>query len=412
MRQAIAWAMQSWFAWTLPRGLSTETMASRERLRKARILSIGVFFAVVLGVPLILADLMTHVLVMVWVLVAYEIAHFSAGWLNRRGKIELASWVYIIGYLVTAAWGMAVQSPTAGVVPLWGWAQLLIPSVFAGLFLPYWAPLVFGVIDSVIVTIIVRAHAAEPLGLSLLSPRARLAYFIYLYVIMGAVSIICMVSAYSMAKAVSEADRSTELADAHAALERVHANLAVAYEQLSEMATTDATTGLLNHRALDEQLVLEVERAGRTGEPFAIVFADLDHFKRVNDTWGHHAGDHVLANLAARLRANLRAVDVVARYGGEEFVMVLPGQDHLPAVQSAERLRQIVAAAPMRLPDGQELAITISMGVAIFPDDGINVDAVMVAADIAMYRAKHAGRNRVCSTLDALSSEIDTSDAA
>ena len=412
MRHVLARAVQGWFRWTMPRGLATDSMAARERLRKAHMLSIGVFFALVLSLPWMILNFLTHSFILVVVLCSYTLVHFGVGWLNRQGRIELASWVYVVGYMGTASWGLAIQFPISGIMPLWGWSQMIVPTVFAGLFLPYWTPLLFCLVDCVIVTIIIRAQSVDVVELHDMTTTAQLAYFAYIYIIMGVVAGICAVSAFSVEKAVAEADRSKELAEAHAALEFAHIDLASAYNRLESVATTDAITGLLNHRALDERLVLEVERTRRTGEPFTIIFADLDHFKLVNDTWGHQAGDSVLAHLATQFQKHLRTVDVVARYGGEEFVMLLPGQNHEQGAQSAERLRHVVEESQVILPDDQQLTITISMGVAVYPHDGINGEAVLVAADIAMYRAKHAGRNRVCSTQDAPGGDIDTQHAA
>ena len=412
MRQVLTSAVQTWLRWTLPRGLSTQDMPARERLRKAHILSIGVFCGATLVTPLIIMNGLTHAYVLEVSLCAYELVQFSAGWLNRQGRVEWASWVFIVGYLVTASWGLALEYPVVSVLPIWAWAQLIIPSVFAGLLLPYWTPLLFCLVDYAIVICIILTQQADAIEFSRRGPNIQLSYFVYIFVVMSAVAVICTVSAYSVEKAVAEADQSKELAEAHTALELAHTELAHAYNRLEAVATTDAITGVLNHRALTARLTLEAERSRRTGEPFTLIFADLDHFKQVNDTWGHQAGDSVLAHLAAAFQKHLRTVDAVARYGGEEFVLVLPGQNHEQGTQSAERLRRVVEESQVILPDDQQLTLTVSMGVAVFPYDGINVEAVLVAADIAMYRAKHAGRNCVCSTQDAPGATLDTPHAA
>lgn len=163
---------------------------------------------------------------------------------------------------------------------------------------------------------------------------------------------------------------------------------------LHEAARTDALTGLANRRAMREQLDYQKARHARSGAaPFAVVIADIDHFKRVNDTWGHDAGDLVLREVASRLKATVRQQDIVARWGGEEFMVLLP--DTLPAGAAtlAEKLRAVVAAAPVACGEAA-VAVTSSFGVAGFPCAG-DVEGAIKAADVALYAAKQAGRDRV-----------------
>jgi len=166
-------------------------------------------------------------------------------------------------------------------------------------------------------------------------------------------------------------------------------------------ATHDPLTGLLNRRAFEQ--ALEEAIAQNTGTPasaFALVVADLDYFKDINDRLGHQAGDQVLSVVAARLRDGFRDVDVVARVGGEEFASLLRGLDLVAAVQIAERVRDNVAATPINLSGthkGTTVPITISLGVAAFPQDGNSGAGLFHAADQALYKAKNAGRNRVMS---------------
>ncbi len=164
-------------------------------------------------------------------------------------------------------------------------------------------------------------------------------------------------------------------------------------QEVRRLAVTDELTGLSNHRRFKDELEREVERAGRFGTPLCLVFIDIDHFKRVNDTHGHSVGDQVLMGLAGVLRANVRNVDLACRYGGEEFGVILPSTDLPAAVRVAERLREAVAEEPL----GTDVAVpvTISAGVSCFGADGTTADALLAAADGRLYRAKAAGRNRV-----------------
>jgi two-component system, cell cycle response regulator len=163
---------------------------------------------------------------------------------------------------------------------------------------------------------------------------------------------------------------------------------------LAEVARRDALTGLANRRAFDEALLREVARARRSGAALAVVVLDVDHFKRVNDAHGHAAGDLVLAEVAARARAALRAGDLLARVGGEELAAVLPAADLAAAAEVAERIRSGLAAAPV-VAGGAALAVTASLGcAALLPSDADGA-AVLARADARLYDAKRGGRNRV-----------------
>lgn len=162
-------------------------------------------------------------------------------------------------------------------------------------------------------------------------------------------------------------------------------------------AAHDALTGLFNRRYFDRRLREEVAHARRHKRPFSIVMLDLDHFKLVNDTYGHEDGDRVLRHLAEVIQAQLREDDVPCRYGGEEFVLLLRGTTGMAARIVANRLKANLAAKPIRLGPRDELRhITFSAGVSAADDrNGYNADDIVSRADKGLYRAKRAGRNRV-----------------
>jgi len=162
------------------------------------------------------------------------------------------------------------------------------------------------------------------------------------------------------------------------------------------LAATDTLTGLANRRIFDARLKSEFQRAQRFSEPFALLFLDIDHFKQVNDTYGHQAGDAVLNSLAKIFKKYLREVDIAARYGGEEFAAILPESDETNAHAVAERIRKTVAETPFLLPGGNAAPVTVSIGVACYPGYAANMDQIVEHADQAMYLAKQTGRNRVC----------------
>lgn len=172
------------------------------------------------------------------------------------------------------------------------------------------------------------------------------------------------------------------------------------HAQLENASRIDAKTGLLNAVTWQREARVEISRASRTRAPLAVAMLDIDHFKRVNDTYGHLAGDAVLAALSATLRALLRDYDVIGRFGGEEFSILLPHTDMASAQQITERLRtklaEITVAANHGTGPEVPLQVTVSIGVATLETSRRDLDDLIAAADIALYRAKAQGRNQVC----------------
>lgn len=167
-------------------------------------------------------------------------------------------------------------------------------------------------------------------------------------------------------------------------------------DQSLELAVTDQLTGLHNRRYMDGQLTALVERAGKGGEPVCLLAVDIDHFKKINDGFGHDVGDEVLREFAVRLASNVRAVDLPVRHGGEEFLVVMPDTRIEDAHRIAERLRLHVAGSPFRVMGGaQALDVTISIGVAANLPGELTPEGLLKRADAAMYEAKAGGRNRV-----------------
>ena len=167
--------------------------------------------------------------------------------------------------------------------------------------------------------------------------------------------------------------------------------------RLEALATTDPLTRVLNRRALLDRLNAELDRVRRFNGVLSLLVLDVDHFKPINDTHGHLAGDSVLRQLGALLDDAVRKVDVVARYGGEEFVMLLPETNRDGGIQFAERLRERIAAKPFDVGIERPVHLTVSIGIASFPSPRVTTTEDLFArADEALYRAKSGGRNRVC----------------
>ena len=208
----------------------------------------------------------------------------------------------------------------------------------------------------------------------------------------------------TMSERLSDSDRRTrqalvELSEARDTLEiRVEertAELAEANAKLQMAASTDDLTGLLNRRAMNLLLAQELSRSRRAGETAVLLLVDCDHFKRINDEFGHDVGDRVLELLARTMQENLRGHDSVARWGGEEFLLMLPRTPLGPAVQVAEKVRAAVAGTPFLAGD-RRVPLTVSIGVAPLDHDG-SIEASVRRADEALYRAKAEGRDRVVS---------------
>ena len=161
-------------------------------------------------------------------------------------------------------------------------------------------------------------------------------------------------------------------------------------DRLSDDARIDPLTGLPNRRAYDEAVDQEMARSQRSGQPFALVLGDIDHFKRINDEYGHPTGDAVLRRVAVQLRQSERKVDVAARLGGEEFALLLPATNAFGAFLVAERIRRNLHGAFL---DGPP-AVTMSFGIACYPSDGREAAALLQAADVALLRAKRQGRDQ------------------
>jgi diguanylate cyclase (GGDEF)-like protein len=164
---------------------------------------------------------------------------------------------------------------------------------------------------------------------------------------------------------------------------------------LAHDASTDPLTGLANRRALAERLDSEVARSRRNFAPLACLVVDIDHFKSVNDRFGHLVGDEVLVEVAERLRSSLRREDVVGRWGGEEFLVILPSTNRFGALRVAEKIREAVAASPFEVATAR-ISLTVSLGLG---DAGAGVisqaETLVAVADRALYAAKAGGRNRV-----------------
>jgi len=163
---------------------------------------------------------------------------------------------------------------------------------------------------------------------------------------------------------------------------------------LYHLAITDGLTDVFIKRHFNQKLHEEVVRADRYKRPISLIMIDIDHFKKFNDTYGHQLGDLVLSKTAGLLKRNVRDPDIVARYGGEEFTIILPETNSEGAHVSAERIRKVIEASDYPGPNNEKLKVTISMGIATYPEHSKTEEGLIKKADIAMYKSKENGRNR------------------
>lgn len=173
-------------------------------------------------------------------------------------------------------------------------------------------------------------------------------------------------------------------------------NLRDKIDELSDLVATDALTGLFNFRHFKTVLQAEMDRSKRSGIPTSLVLVDVDHFKAVNDTYGHEAGNQALKHLAEILRGEVRTTDIVCRYGGEEFAMIFP-ETHLNlAVKVADRIRQEIEKNPVTIDEG-EISLTVSMGASVYMKTSvIDLETFVDSVDKYLYEAKQSGRNCIC----------------
>ena len=179
-------------------------------------------------------------------------------------------------------------------------------------------------------------------------------------------------------------------------LHSIYVSVDIRVEQYKDLSRFDSLTGALTRKAFEESLNRKILRAQREGSPLSLVMADLDHFKSINDNFGHLAGDFVLRAVVRFLRNSFREVDVVARYGGEEFCIIMPGTGKHTAVHILERIRKQLAETTF-LYEKENLSITVtcSFGLSDFPVDSATPEGLIKKADESLYRAKKTGRNRV-----------------
>lgn len=199
----------------------------------------------------------------------------------------------------------------------------------------------------------------------------------------------------ALARVIASAEAESQRARKGRGMRGELDQLARENDELRSMAMFDELTGVATRRHFQERLGGELRRARRHGHELCVLMLDLDHFKQINDGWGHPTGDCVLARVGSVLRESLRGSDLPARLGGDEFCAILPNADQDSAVMLAERIRAALSAQPLVTADGVEIRLTCSIGVAALDAARDDLESLLARADAALYQAKHAGRDGV-----------------
>lgn len=344
----------------------------RMRLLTAMLVSLLVLAALALAVVIVVDPSGTQRHALYGGLILAVIALLATALaLNRSGRYRAAASLTVIGALL-APWAAALIDPavfSGDFVPL---TYVVVPVLLCGILLSAAVTALVGI--GQVVALIVCA--------SLLAAKDPINWpSLCIMVLM--VSALSIVANLMIKKDLDQITTQNRLLEEREAL-------------LREQSVRDHVSGLFNRRYLEETLERELRRAGRDGSQVGVIMLDLDHFKELNDAYGHAAGDLVLQEVGALLRANLRYADIACRYGGDELTLILPKASRKVVTERAELLRRKVAALQLAGDDDSLPVVTFSAGVAVYPDDGRSAAEVLAAGDEALYRAKREGRDRVC----------------
>ncbi len=389
-----------WFTTLTPACTPLTTLVQRENMRKRRLFSLMLLVALILSLGYIAYAGITSFTRQV------PISGLGVGfillalWLNRQGYLKIANVTFYFGCGLTTLLGAQTTTLADPLLLLWTCFLLTLFLVCLGFFVPAWMIFLSAVIEYFLfIWYLVNINGAS-ISL-LLSPSELQHALLYLGLLTYASAFLGIFYALTTKRAVIQADRAVELEQAHQIISEAYASLEVANTAIQMQALTDGLTGLPNHGAIIEQIEAELLLCQTTQRNCVIIFVDIDHFKSINDTWGHAAGDAALYEVGQRLRGGIRKDDSIGRYGGEEFAILLSNIEQSEAFDLAERLRCSIADAPCLWQQKETQAVTripltASFGLATFPLDGLIARELLDMADAAMYTAKHTGRNRVC----------------
>lgn len=350
MKHLVNQACSQWFAIMTPIHAPLTTVEARETMRKRHLLSIILLIAISSvtgpagmgfltnadkGIPLQMFAGICSMLISLWI--------------NRCGYLKWASLVYLLSTFVGIAGMVLTVSQDIPVFSLGIWPILLVIPVSAGLFLPAWGPLLITFMTELFVCWFLLIERRSQIAIYMRTSDDQLFLLAIICLTIAAIGGFCAIASAATRKAVIQADRTFEVEQANEKLAQAYTNLEITHTTIQKQALTDGLTGLLNHRAVMDQLEKELRRASRYSRPFSVLFFDVDRFKHVNDTYGHSAGDTVLCQVGERAGRAMRGGDTLGRFGGEEFVLLLPEADANEASLVAERIRATIANASIAL---------------------------------------------------------------
>ncbi len=382
--QFLLFVRSGWFRFSCPDKLSVDApLARKEAVRRGKLTSIVlcIILSIALSyVPAIFA-MANSVLIFVYICVLFFIT--LAAPLNRRGKTTLAGLVVIASIEITLVTVLLIYPGGLNISTLPLLSFLVIPTLLAVSMLPSWSvfPVALTNLGIIYASILFLPKVPALQELLSSSPQTIFGIPTLLQCVVSAISFLWVRGAL---QAVKEADRADELDHL--------------YKELARVAEIDGVTGLPNHRVIMKHMLEDIVQCEQTHQPCAIMFVDLDHFKQINDTWGHLVGDAVLREVGRRLHMTVAPDGIVGRYGGEEFAVVLKGVDLHHAYGIAERARMAIATTEYiwRAQDREiALIVTASIGIAMYGLHGTIATSLLEQADHAMYSAKQHGRNRV-----------------
>ena len=396
-----------WFAIMVPQHGPLATISQRETMRKRRLLSLMIgstLLLITISTVLTSSTAYSSLLFIDWIDCFILLLSL---WLNRQGYLQLAGLLVFFTEGCSVLLSVHYYSFASPLSVLWSLSPIALILVMAGLFLSAWMIVLIATIETLAVLWYLLIERFTILA-SLLAPQERWNFLIYLVLVIFTSSMIGIFYTVTTKKALIQADRATELEQAHQTISRAYLELEVAHATIQKQALTDSLTGLPNHRAVMDQLSKELDHTRRNNAPFSLLFFDADHFKRVNDTYSHAAGDAVLRQIGERASSVLRGGDTLGRFGGEEFVLLLPDTTIHEARLIAERIRAAVASKPISTSQVEGgIAMTISIGISTYLSGKETEQDVLSQADAAMYLAKRLGRNQVRTAEEARQMAMD-----
>jgi diguanylate cyclase (GGDEF)-like protein len=393
-----------WFATMVPEYTPLETIGERETLRKRRILSIIAFMGSLLVLPTLLLGILLRVSGIQFGIICSLVATMLLTvWINQRGYLLRAGLFYLSFTFLLEALFISNEAHAIPILSFCLWPVLLISLITVGFFLPPWGTLLLGISSTLYLNWFMLIKQSQLILRYIPDPNTRIVVVAFSCLIIMSIAIFSAIFTYTTNQAVIRADRATELEQTHQELAKAYRDMGItnakleqALTKIQKQALTDALTDLPNHRAVMDQLTKEIDQTRRSGDPFSLLFFDADHFKQVNDTYGHAVGDSILRQIGERASSILRSRDTLGRFGGEEFVLLLPETDTKQASIIAERVRVAIGAVAMATSQTENgIMMTASIGIATYQFDDMTEQELLAQADEAMYIAKRQGRNQV-----------------